>query len=212
MTTAVYIRVSSPKGQKTDSQRAELQAWIKRQRIQRVRWFEDRDTATNLQREAFQELQAAIFAGEIDAVVAWKLDRIARSLKEGINVLADWCQRGVRVIAITQQIDLSGPVGNLIASLLFGIAEIELHHSKERQAIGIALAKKRGVYTGRRQGTTKATPARARALRKQKLTVAEIAQALGVKVRSVYKDAQFSGYRPNITRAANKLIIAGNAL
>jgi DNA invertase Pin-like site-specific DNA recombinase len=61
-----------------------------------------------------------------------------------------------------------------------------LQHSKERQAIGIALAKKRGVYTGRRQGTTKATPARARALRKQKLTVAEIAQALGVKERSVY--------------------------
>jgi len=54
------------------------------------------------------------------------------------------------VIAITQQIDLSGPVGNLIASLLFGIAEIELQHAKERQTAGIAVAKKRGVYTGRR--------------------------------------------------------------
>jgi DNA invertase Pin-like site-specific DNA recombinase len=82
-------------------------------------------------------LQAAIFAGQIDTVVVWKLDRLARSLKEGVNVLADWCQRGVRVIAITQQIDLSGPVGNLIASLLFGIAEIELQQSKERQAIGM---------------------------------------------------------------------------
>jgi DNA invertase Pin-like site-specific DNA recombinase len=70
------------------------------------------------------------------------------------------------VIAITQRIDLSGPVGNLIATLLFGIAEIELQHSKERQAIGIALAKNRGVYTGRQTGTTKAAPARARALRK----------------------------------------------
>jgi DNA invertase Pin-like site-specific DNA recombinase len=186
MTTAVYIRVSSPKGQKTDSQRAELEAWIKRQRIKGVCWFEDRDSATNLERDAFQKLQAAIFAGDIDTVVVWKLDRLARSLKEGVNVLADWCQRRVRVIAITQQIDLSGPVGNLIASLLFGIAEIELQHSKERQAIGIALARKRGVYSGRRPGTTKATPARARALRKQKLTVAEIAQALGVKERTIY--------------------------
>ena len=97
-------------------------------------------------------------------------------------MLADWCQRGVRIIAITPQIDLSGPVGHLIASLLFGIAEIELQHAKERQAAGIALAKQRGVYTGRRQGTTKAAPARARALRKQGLTVLEIAQALGVKV------------------------------
>ena len=77
-------------------------------------------------------------------------------------------------------------VGRLIASLLFGIAEIELQHAKERQAIGIALARKRGVYTGRRSGTTKAAPLRARALKKQGLTVIEIAKALGVKERTVY--------------------------
>ncbi len=151
-----------------------------------MRWFENRESATTLQRDAFQKLQAAIFAGQIKTVVVWKLDRLARSLREGVNMLADWCQRGIRVIAVTQQIDLSGPVGHLIASLLFGIAEIELQHSKERQAIGIALARKRGVYTGRRQGTTKAAPARARALRKQRLTVLEIAHALGVKERTVH--------------------------
>jgi DNA invertase Pin-like site-specific DNA recombinase len=186
MNTAIYLRVSSPKGQKTDSQRAELEAWLKRHRYKAVLWFEDHESATAMQREAFQRLQAAIFAGEIATVVVWKLDRLARSLKEGVNVLADWCQRGVRIIAITQQIDLSGPVGHLIASLLFGIAEIELQHAKERQAAGIAVAKQRGVYTGRRQGTTKAAPARARALRKQGLTVLEIAKALGVQERTVY--------------------------
>ena len=186
MSTGVYIRVSSPKGQKTDSQRAELEAWLKRHRMKAVHWFEDRDSATNMQREAFQQLQAAIFAGKITTVIVWKLDRLARSLKEGVNVLADWCKRGVRVISITQQIDLSGPVGHLIASLLFGIAEMELQHSKERQAIGIALARKHGVYTGRKSGTTKAAPSRARVLKKQGLKVSEIAAALGVKQRSVY--------------------------
>jgi DNA invertase Pin-like site-specific DNA recombinase len=186
MSTGVYIRVSSPKGQKTDSQRAELEAWLKRHRHKAVQWFEDRDSATNMQRDAFQKLQAAIFAGKITTVVVWKLDRLARNLKEGVIVLADWCQRGVRVIAVTQEIDLSGPVGHLIASLLFGIAEIELQHVKERQAIGIALACKRGVYTGRKPGTTKAKPSRARTLKKQGLTVAEIAKALGVKERTAY--------------------------
>jgi Resolvase, N terminal domain len=96
--------------QKTDSQRAELEAWLKRHRHKGVQWFEDRDSATNLQREAFTRLQAAIFADKVTTVVIWKLDRLARDLKEGVNVLADWCKRGVRVIAITQQIDLSGPV------------------------------------------------------------------------------------------------------
>ena len=192
MSTAIYMRVSSPKGQKTDSQRAELEAWLKRHHYKSVQWFEDHESATTMQREAFQRLQAAIFAGEITTVIVWKLDRLARSLKEGVNVLADWCQRGVRIIAITQQIDLSGPVGHLIASLLFGIAEIELQHAKERQAAGIAVAKQRGVYTGRQRGTTKAAPARARALRKQGLTVLEIANALGVKELTVYYYLQAS--------------------
>jgi len=186
MSTAFYIRVSSPKGQKTDSQRAELEAWRKRQRLKAVRWFEDRDSATNLQRKAFQQLQAAIFAGEIHTVVVWKLDRLARSLKDGINILADWCKRDVRVISVTQQIDLSGTVGHLIASLLFGIAEMELQHAKERQAIGIALARKRGVYKGRQVGTTKSTPTRAQKLKQQGLTVPEIANALNVSHRTVF--------------------------
>ena len=186
MTVAAYIRVSSPKGQKTDSQRTELEAWIQRQRLKNGQWFEDRETGKHLDRPAFQKMQAAIFAGHIDTVMVWKLDRLARNLKDGINTVADWCQRGIRVVSITQQIDLSGPVGQLIAGVLFGIAQIEHQHIRERQAIGIAAAKKKGVYTGRKEGTTKAEPIRAQALRRQGLTVPEIAQALGVKQRSVY--------------------------
>lgn len=48
------------------------------------------------------------------------------------------------------------------------------------------LARRRGVYTGRRAGTTRAAPSRARALKKRGLTVPEIAKALGVKERTVY--------------------------
>jgi DNA invertase Pin-like site-specific DNA recombinase len=138
MSAAVYIRVSSAKGQKTDSQRAELESWAKRHRLKRVQWFEDRETGKPLERPAFQKMQAAIFAGGIDTVIVWKLDRLARNLKDGINTVADWCQRGIRVVSITQQIDLNGPVGQLIAGVLSGIAQIEHQHIRERQAIGIA--------------------------------------------------------------------------
>src|SRR5579884_3641518 len=192
MSVAAYIRVSSPKGQKTDAQRAELEAWAKRQRFKRVEWFEDRETGKHLERPAFQRMQAAIFAGSIETVIVWKLDRLARSLKDGINTVADWCQRGIRVVSITQQIDLNGPVGQLIAGVLFGIAQIEHQHIRDRQAIGIAAAKKKGVYIGRQAGTTKAQPARARALRNQGLKIPEIAQALGVKQRTVYNYLRLS--------------------
>jgi DNA invertase Pin-like site-specific DNA recombinase len=106
---------------------------------------------------------------------------------DGINLLADWCDRGVRVVSVTQQIDLSGPVGRMVASVMFGLAEIELEYRRERQQAGIAVAKSRGVYRGRKKGTTKSKPTRARQLRKQGLTTPEIANALAVSERTVFR-------------------------
>ena len=48
MSTAIYLRVSSPKGQKTDSQRAELESWLKRHRYRAVQWFEDHESGTGI--------------------------------------------------------------------------------------------------------------------------------------------------------------------
>lgn len=54
-------------------------------------------------------------------VMVWKLDRLSRRLRDGVNLLADWCDRGIRVVSITQQIDLSGPVGRMIAAVMLGL-------------------------------------------------------------------------------------------
>jgi DNA invertase Pin-like site-specific DNA recombinase len=130
-------------------------------------------------------MNKAIFAGTVKTVVVWKLDRVARSMREGINILSRWCESGVRVVSVTQQIDLSGTVGHLVTGVLFGIAEIEREHIRERQAAGIAAAKGKGVYKGRQKGTTKATPERARALREKGFKPEEIAAALNVTKRTV---------------------------
>lgn len=186
MSIAVYTRVST-QGQKSDSQRAEISAWLDAQghSSDAVNWFEDKESGSTLKRPALDQLQAAIFSGQVKTVVIWKLDRLARSQQEGINTLCDWCDRGVRVVSVTQQIDLSGTVGRVVAGVLFGIAEIEKQHIRERQAAGIAEAKKRGVYQGRKSGTTKGNPARARELHEQGFKLAEIASALGVTTRTV---------------------------
>lgn len=57
----------------------------------------------------------------------------------------------------------------MIAALLLGLAEIELEYRAERQAAGIEVAKRKGIYKGRQKGTTKAEPARARQLRQRGL-------------------------------------------
>ncbi len=185
---ACYCRVSTHR-QKNDSQRAEIQRWLANHhiRVSSVRWFEDCESGKSLKRTAFDALQRAIFDGAVKTVVVWKLDRISRRQHEGISLLADWCDRGVRVVVVTQQIDLSGAVGRMVASVLFGLAEIELEFRRERQAAGIAVARKRGIYQGRKKGTTKGKPARAQQLRTQGLSVSEIANALAVSDRTVFR-------------------------
>lgn len=184
----VYIRVSD-KGQKLDSQKQDIQQWLERHNYHadQCRWFEDKQTGRHLNRAGFKALQKAIFDGELDTVVVWKLDRVARNYREGVNVLADWCNKDIRVISVTQQIDLSGTVGQLIGGVLFAIAEIDLQNIRERQAAGIAVAKERGVYIGRKKGTVKANPKRAKELAQKGLSKAEIANALNVSERTVYR-------------------------
>jgi DNA invertase Pin-like site-specific DNA recombinase len=188
MNIAVYIRVSSY-SQKSDSQRADIRRWLTAHGHDpdSVQWFEDRETGATLQRSGFIALQEAIFAGTVKTVVVWKLDRLARSMREGINTISAWCESGVRVVSVTQQIDLSGTVGHLVAGVLFAIAEIELQNTRERQAAGIATARTKGVYKGRTKGTMKARPRRALELKTRGLTAPEIAQVLNVSERTVWR-------------------------
>jgi DNA invertase Pin-like site-specific DNA recombinase len=181
----VYVRVSSY-DQNPESQERELQRWLYSQCVfpDDVRWFIDKASGKDLDRPAFDELQTAIFHGEIDTVVVWKLDRLSRSLVDGINVLADWCERDLRIVSVTQQLDFNGAMGKMLAAILLGVAEMERENIRERQAAGIAAAKQRGMYKGRKRGTTNGSPTRAAELRAKGLTVAEIAASLGVSART----------------------------
>jgi len=188
MTIACYVRVSTRR-QKDDSQRAEIEKWLDANGIDRsqVKWYADKESGKFLTRPEFDRLQADIFHGKVKAVVCWKLDRLSRRLRDGVNLLADWCERGLKIVVVTQQIELNGPVGRMIAAVMLGLAEIELEYRRERQAAGIQVAKKKGSYKGRKKGTTKSKPERAKELRDKRLTVAEIAQALGVSERTAFR-------------------------
>lgn len=184
----VYVRVSTA-SQNEAGQRREITRWLKGNGIgpESVRWYVDKQTGDNLNRPAFERLQADIFRGEVGAVIVWKLDRLSRKMRDGLNVLCDWCERGVRVVSVTQQLDLSGTVGRMIAAVLLAVAEMEQETRRERQAAGIAVAKERGIYVGRKAGTTKGKPDRAKKLAERGLTHKEIATALGISRRTVIR-------------------------
>lgn len=182
----LYLRVSTS-GQSVAGQRRDVQNWLSGHKISDVKWYIDKATGEHLKRPSFERLQSDIFDGKVQSVVLWKLDRLSRSLIEGLNTLADWCEKGLRIVSVTQQLDFNGTVGKMIAAVLLGVAEMEQETRKERQAVGIAAAKERGVYTGRKRGTTKADPAKARTLVKMGLNHVEVATALNVSRRTVLR-------------------------
>ena len=185
---AAYCRVSTAR-QKADSQIAEISKWLKANGYDesQVTWYIDKESGKTLKRPEFERLQADIFSGRIKTVICWKLDRLSRRLKDGVVLLADWCERGLKIVVITQMIELNGAVGRMIAAVMLGLAEIELEYRQQRQMAGVEVAKKKGVYKGRKLGTTKAKPARARDLRDQGLKIGEIANALGTSTRTVQR-------------------------
>lgn len=190
MKPAAYIRVST-KDQDYESQRGAVSDWFARTGVPAsdVRFFADTSTGDNLRRPELEKLRAAIAAGEVDTVVIWKLDRLSRSLRDGLNLVADWAEAGVRVVSVTQQIDFSGTVGRMLAAVLLGFAQIEQETRRERQRLGIEQAKKGGVYLGRKPGSVKVRegPAKAMRLRAHNptLTTGQLATLVGVSRATV---------------------------
>ena len=148
---AVYCRVSTfdqEKGLK--SQEKALKEYCSNHGLNNLLWYRDKITGSTTNRTAFNKLQSDIFDGKVDTVVCWKLDRLSRSLKDGINILTDWLEKDVRVIAIAQQLDFSGAAGQLIASVLFAVAAMERENLRENTKRGMAAAKAKGVKLGKR--------------------------------------------------------------
>lgn len=188
-TIACYCRVSS-RQQKNDSQQSEITKWLQGNSIEasQVEWYLDHDqSGKTLARPAFERLQKDIFTGKVKTVVVFKLDRLSRSLRDGVNLLGDWSDRGLKIVVTSQQIEFGGVIGKMICAIMMSLGEIELEHKKERQAAGIEVAKKQGKFTGRKKGTLKANPQRVRQLKEQGFTAPEIASAMGTSLRTVWR-------------------------
>ncbi len=190
MTVAVYIRVSTA-SQNEAGQRREVMKWLTGNGINPsdAMWYTDKESGETLKRPEFEQLQKDIFNGTINTVVVYKLDRISRDMHDGVLVLGEWCKKGIRLVSTSEQMDYSGPIGQMFAAIMFTIAKWETLSRRNRQAAGIAAAKERGVYTGRKPGAVKAgvDPAQAIELRKKGLTHEEVAKVLGVSLRTAVR-------------------------
>ena len=104
------------------------------------------------------QLQAALdYLREGDLLLVHSMDRLARSVDDLRRIVLDLTKKGVHVQFIKESLTFTGedsPMSNLLLSLLGAVAEFERSMIRERQREGIALAKKAGVYKGRKPSLT----------------------------------------------------------
>ena len=146
------------------------------------------ETASGAQRDRPQLKEALTYLREGDVLVVWKLDRLARSLRQLIETVEDLSDRGVGFISITENVDTTSSGGKLVFHLFGALAEFERDMIRERTKAGLAVAKANGRVSGRPRGMSEADVKAAKALRSEgSLTAAEIAAKFGVSRPTLYR-------------------------
>ena len=151
--------------------------------------FEEKVSGASKERKALNDMIDWVREG--DMVQVWSIDRLARDLRDLQSILAKLLDKGVSVSFITERLTFSADKDDAFAKLqlhLMGaFAEFERSIIRKRQAEGIAKAKVRGVYKGRK-ATIDAREIMS--LKESGLGASAIAKQLGIGRASVYRVLQ----------------------
>lgn len=150
---AAYARVSTG-SQTPEAQLHELRSAVER----RHDWalvdeYVDRGSGIDRDRPELERLLSDARAGEIDLVVVWRLDRLARSTIHLLEVLEQLHRWSVGFVSLREGVDTTTPAGRAFATFLGAIGELERHLTIDRVRAGMAAARARGVHVGRPPST-----------------------------------------------------------
>jgi DNA invertase Pin-like site-specific DNA recombinase len=146
---ALYARVSTS-DQSAAMQLQELRAYAARRELAIAATYIDTASGANTRRPSLLMLLADARARAFDAVVVYRYDRFARSLRDLVNALAEFDALGVQFISLHEGTDTSTPNGRLIFGIFGALAEFERELIRERVRSGLAAARARGKRLGRR--------------------------------------------------------------
>lgn len=178
-----YARVS------TDIQETDLQMdALKRAKCVRV--YEEKASGAKADRPELMRLLDNARKG--DVVVVWKLDRLARSLRQLIDTAVLLNERGVELHSLTEDINTTTPTGKLTFHLFAALAEFERDILRQRVNAGLAAARRRGRVGGRPKALNESDLKKARALlRSGEYTRVQVAAELKVSRHTLWR--AFSG-------------------
>lgn len=175
-----YARVSKTTGQDTGLQ---LDA-LRKAGCEKI--FEE--AASGAQRDRPELAKALAFARAGDVIVCWKMDRMARSLRQLIETVEALGERGIGFQSVTERIDTTSPSGRLFFHVVGAMAEFERGVLRERVVAGLQHARSQGRLGGRPRKMNEQDIAKARAmLGSPGITVESVAATLGVSPSTLYR-------------------------
>ena len=146
---ALYLRVSTT-SQTCENQRRELETYCQRQGWVIAKVYEDSGfSGSKSDRPALNEMLTDAAKSKFAVLVVWKIDRLARSTSDLLNILLTLKNYGVDFCSTTQAIDTTTSYGKMVLTFLGAIAEFERDTIIERVKSGIERAKANGVKLGR---------------------------------------------------------------
>jgi DNA invertase Pin-like site-specific DNA recombinase len=122
-----------------------------------------------------------------DTLVVWRLDRLARNLRNLLSLVEDLAGRGVALRSLTESIDTGSASGRLVLSVFGALGEFERALIVERTQAGLDAARARGVKMGRPAVLTEDRVDQARVLVQAGHRVGEVAASLGVGRSTLYR-------------------------
>jgi len=152
------------------------------------RVFTDRASGKDTQRPQLDALLAFVRDG--DTVVVHSMDRLARNLDDLRRIVQGLTQRGVCIEFVKERLRFTGddsPMATLMLSVMGAFAEFERALLRERQREGIDLAKRRGVYRGRKQALSPSQVTRLRQQAQAGEKKAQLAREFGISRETLYQ-------------------------
>lgn len=152
MTTraALYARVSTHNGQNPEMQLGELRQFCERRNWTIAGEYVDQGiSGAKERRPQLDRLLSDCRRRLVDAVVVYRYDRFARSLRQLVNALEEFRSLGIEFVSLHEGVDTSTPNGRLVFGIFASIAEFERELIRERVKSGIAAAKANGKHLGR---------------------------------------------------------------
>lgn len=166
-----YVRVSTI--EQNEARQVEA---LERYNIEK--WFIDKTSAKDTNRPQLKSMLE--YAREGDIIYIHDFSRLARNTADLLRIVEEFNSKNIQLISHKESLDTSTPTGRLMLTVIAAINEFEREIIIERQREGIELAKKRGVYKGRREVNIPDFEDHYKKYKSREITKKQLAEALSI--------------------------------